>query len=133
MTDKQKFLLLLGYKYCPQYEIKFDRDRDVMSLRVWLSNSEFFTISDVPSLIGTNKYQVRYCEQTKSYFSPSPRCGELDRAFGKKYRKPGKKYAVVDSVKLTAVLSSLTFVDKTKRNVLNEDAVWFNKARDVFF
>lgn len=89
MTGRQKFLLSTAYKYVPQYDIKFDRDRDVMSLRVWLDDCHFLAITDVPSLAGTNQFQVRYCEQTRSYQGPSVKVGPLDTYFGKKCRKAG--------------------------------------------
>jgi len=133
MTGRQKFLLSLAYKYCPQYDIKFDRDRDVMTLRVWLDKYHFLSISDVPSLAGTNKFQVKYCEQTQNYFGPSPRVGGLDKMFGKQNRKPGEKHNVFDAYKLTDVLSNYQFPKKETRNPLNEDAVYAACPRDLWY
>ena len=133
MTGRQKFLLSLAYKYCPQYEIKFDRDRDVMTLRVWLDNWHFLSIIDVPSLAGTNKFQVRYHEQSKSYFAPSPKVGPLDSYFGKKNREPGTKFTIADSYKITDVLKSIKYVDKSKRTPLQENITWCLNPREVFF
>ena len=133
MTGRQKFLLSIAYRYCPQYEIKFDRDRDVMALRVWIDKCHFLSIIDVPSLAGTNNFQVRYHEQTKSYFSPSPKVGLLDSYFGKKNRKPGAKYIIADAYYITDVLKSIKYEDKTKRTPLQESTVWCADPRDVFF
>lgn len=133
MTGRQKFLLSIAYKYIPQYEIKNDRDRDVMTLRVWLSDNTLICITDVPSLIGTNKFQVRYCEQTNSYYGPSPRVTQLDKLFGKKYRTNGAKFSVVDADKIVEVLSSIKYVDKAKRSSLQENAVWATCPRDVWY
>ena len=133
MTDRQKFLLSIAYKYCPQYDIKFDRDRDVMALRVWIDGSHFLSIVDVPSLSGTNKFQVRYNEQTHNYFGPSSKVGPLDSYFGKVKREPGDKFIIVDSDKITDVIKSIKYVDKRTRTFLKEDSIWCSAPRDVFF
>lgn len=133
MTGRQKFLMATAYKYCPNYDILNDRDREVMTLRVWLRDFIYIAISDVPSLTGTNKFQVRVCEQTKSYFSSSPRAGELDKLFGKTKRQPGQKYSVVDADKIVDVLSNLQFKEKTKRNKLSESSVWVQCPMDVWY
>lgn len=133
MTGRQKFLMQLAYKYCPHYIIMNDKDREVFSLRIWISDHYLLSITDTPSLAGTNKFQVRYCEQSKNYYGPSPRCGELDRLFGKKYRKAPAKYAVVDADQILSVVSNLTFTKKTKRNPLQEDATWTFVPRDVWY
>ena len=133
MTDRQKFLMTLAYKYVPNYTIINDRDRDVFTLRVWIDDSYVVCITDVPSLTGTNKFQVRVCEQTQSYFSPSPRVGALDRLFGKKYRDGYNKYSVVPADKIEDVISKFSYTAKTTRTALKDSAVWVKHPRDVWF
>jgi hypothetical protein len=133
MTGRQKFLMATAYKYCPQYDILNDRDRDVFTLRVWMRDFIYLAISDVPSLAGTNQFQVRVCEQSKSYFTASPRVGELDKLFGKSKRPANQKYSIADANKIVDVLSNMEFKNKIYRNKLEENAVWVHCPRDVWY
>lgn len=133
MTGRQKFLLSMAYKYVPQYDIKNDRDREVMTLRVWINNDEVLCITDAPSLSGTNKFQVRYCEQSHSYYGLSPRVTKLDRLIGKKFRTSNAKFAVVDAYIIEDVLKSLVFEKKEDRHPLKENLVWASCPRDVWY
>lgn len=133
MTGRQKFLMATAYKYCPQYDILNDRDRGVFTLRVWMRDFIYLAISDVPSLAGTNEFQIRVCEQSKSYFSASPRVGELDKLFGKSKRPANQKYCVADANKIVDVLSNMEFKNKIYRNKLEENAVWVHCPRDVWY
>lgn len=133
MTGRQKFLMSLAYKYTPQYAILNDRDREVFTLRVWLNDSTLICISDTPSLAGTNKFQVRVCEQTSNYYGPSPRITQTIHYFGKKYRVPGFKYAIVPAEKIEEVISSISYKPKTSRNPLKEGLSWSHNARDVWY
>jgi hypothetical protein len=133
MSDRQKFLLQLAYKYVPNYSLINDRDRDVFTLRVWIDDTYLICITDVPSLAGTNKFQVRVCEQTQSYYAPSPRVGQLDRIFGKKFRDPNSKFSVIPADKIEEVISHFAFTKKQERNPLKESVVWARKPRDVWY
>lgn len=133
MTGRQKFLMSLAYKYVPQYAILNDRDRDAFTLRIWIDDAHLICITDPPSLAGTNKFQVRVCEQTQSYYALSPRAGQLDRIFGKKYRDPNNKFAVIPADKIEDVVSHFAFTNKQERNPLKEASIWVRNPRDVWY
>jgi hypothetical protein len=126
--------MALAYSYSPCYEFKFDRDREFLTLRIWLSDTTMLCITDVPSLANTDLFQVRFCEQTTRYFGPSPKVGLLDKLLGsKKYRKSGDKYALLGSLQISELVARLKFDTKSKRNPLRENSVWAANPRDVWY
>lgn len=105
MNQNQKRLLMMGMNFCKHYEINHNKSKGTFSLKVYVDPWKFITFTLIPDK--EDVVYVRFFEQSRSYFAPSPRVSELDKICGKSKRKPGQKHAVIDIAKTFDIIQKL--------------------------
>ena len=72
MTDTMKKLFFIATHYGKHYEINHNTLMNTYTLKLWLSKWTFVTFTTTQD-INPGEVIVRYFEQPRSYFSPSPK------------------------------------------------------------
>lgn len=113
MTDTMKKLFFIATHYGKHYEINHNTLMNTYTLKLWLSKWTFITLTTTQD-INPGEVIVRYFEQPRNYFSPSPRVAKLDKLCGKKHRVKNKKYSIIsidEALKLVQNLEQFASTD----------------------
>lgn len=131
MNIDAKRLIQMAFKYANHYDIINHKKQGVLTVRFWLSNCEFLSVTTKDTLDPGTVY-VRYGWQSNSSYQASTRSTQLDKLFGRSKRESYKGFAIVSMEKVLDVVQSLDY-SQTGVNTIKIERDYVTSPEGMFW